>query len=441
VKIWRVIAASLLLCLVLFGAVACNAFGGGQDNTTQLFEVVRGDLVVSVSGSGSISATREAKLTFGTSGRIDRLLVAEGDGVAEGEVLTRLETGPLELALAQAEAGQAQAGIAQSQAQIAQVQAQAARTQAEAALAQAQANRTQAQIALDEAEDNLEDAEDYLDRLRRFLAKNDSSLKDAEAQFETARLGFEAAQSQLEAADLQVEAAKLQLEIAGAQLDLVEPQLEAADLQVRVAELALAEAEKQLERATITAPFAGVVTSVGADEGDTVLAATPVIYLVDLNHMELKAGIDEVDIPGVKLEQRATISLDALPDLELEGEVSALSLTPTVQAGLVVYEVTISFDAPPDSGLRLGMSEAVDIIVSEHSNVLLVPDRAIRKDSQGNTVVKVMAGEQVQERPVVTGTSDGFQTEIISGLSEGEKVVIETQTRAESGTSGFLFGG
>jgi multidrug efflux pump subunit AcrA (membrane-fusion protein) len=71
------------------------------------------------------------------------------------------------------------------------------------------------------------------------------------------------------------------------------------------------------------------------------------------------------------------------------------------------------------------MSADADIVIKERNNVLLVPSRAIKKDSQGNPMVKIMVNEQVEERPVVIGISDDFQTEIVDGLKEGETVVVE----------------
>ena len=88
------------------------------------------------------------------------------------------------------------------------------------------------------------------------------------------------------------------------------------------------------------------------------------------------------------------------------------------------------------------MSATADIVISERINVLLVPSRAITQDSQGNPIVKIMVGEQIQERPVVTGISDGFETEIAGGLSEGETVVIEIRGKTSSSRQGGgLFGG
>ena len=102
--------------------------------------------------------------------------LSEGDVVKEGDILARLDTDPLELALTQTEAALAQAKASRAQTRVAQAQAgvdltqvQVALTQAQAALAQAEATRAQAQIALDVAEDNLEDVEDYLERLKKFL--------------------------------------------------------------------------------------------------------------------------------------------------------------------------------------------------------------------------------------------------------------------------------
>jgi len=350
---WETIGV-LLLCLALVGCVACNALGGGTEEVSQqLVSVVRGDLTVTVTGSGNIGVSDEAKLNFGSGGKIDRIFVKEGDRVNKGDTLARLDTGALELAL----------------------------TQAKVAV-------TQTMVAVGEAEYNLE-------QLKNVLHASYDRVKLAEAQ-------VEAAESQLEAA-----------------------------------EQAVAEAQKQLDGATITAPFGGVVVSVGADEGDTVSVMTTVVHLIDPATMELSADVDEIDIPSVKLGQAAIVTLDALPDVQLESKVASISLMSSPAAGTVVYQVKVRFDAPPPVELRVGMSATADIIISKRSNVLLVPSRAVTQDSQGKPVVKVMVNGQMEERAVVTGISDGLQTEIVDGLKEGETVVIERRTTTSG--SGLLF--
>lgn len=360
-KIWRVITV-LVLCLVLAGCISCNLFGGEEEVSEQLVEVVRGDLTVTVSGSGNIKVSDDIRLAFSVGGRVDRIYVGEGDEVNEGDELAKLETDTLELALAQAE-------VACSQAQVAV---------------------TQAEVTLRTAEYNLEQA-----------------------------------QAVYALSDERVAIAELQVEVAQQSLELAKQSLALADQ-------SLAQAQKQLGEATITAPFDGIVASVGVDEKDTIFPSTTVIYLIDPGNMELEVQVDEIDIIGVKLGQRTMIELDALSALQLEGKVSSISLVPAIGGGVVVYEVRVDFDVPEGVGLRTGMSATADIIVAERKDVLLVPDRAIKQDSEGNAVVEVSrVGGEREERVVVIGVSDGFQTEILSGLSEGE-VVVESRSTSES---------
>jgi len=387
VKHWK-IAAIILLCLALAGSVACIPFRGGageEADTSQLVEVVRGDLSVVVSGSGNIAVSDEADLTFGSSGKVDELYVEEGDEVSYGEVLAELDTSALELALTEAE-------LAVEQAELAIKQAETEKVQAEADWKQADYNRRVLQRSLAES------------RLRKI------------------------AETELEAATLRLEVADLQIEAANSQLVAAE---EAVD-----------EAQKQLDEATLSAPFRGVVTSVDVIEGEAVSATTTIVHLIDIATMELNVALDEIDIPSVKPGQRAIIELDALPALNLEGRVSSIGPLPTVESGVVLYEVEIGFDVPWNSGLRFGMSATVDIIISERTDVLLVPDRAINQDSQGNPIVYVMVDEQIEERSVVIGISDGYQTEIVSGLEEGEIVVgtmVEKQEESRSTRTGIPF--
>ncbi|MBA7498718.1 hypothetical protein ES704_01455 [subsurface metagenome] len=228
--------------------------------------------------------------------------------------------------------------------------------------------------------------------------------------------------------------AQINLDIAEEKLDAMtfdpdDDEIEILEMQVDTAEQALTEAQKQLDEATITAPFDGLVASVYVEEEDIISAAMPILHLIDLTSMELDAEVDEIDIPDVKLGQSVIIEVDALPALQLEGKVISIALLPTTLAGLVVYEVKISLDVPPDSELKIGMSAIADIIIHQRSNVLLVPERAVTQDSQGNPMVRVMVNEQIEERSVGVGISDGYQTEIVSGLQEGDVVVWETKVK------------
>ena len=94
---WSIVGV-LLMCLTLASATACNPFAGGEEVTERLVEVVRGDLTVTVSGSGNIEISNELKLTFSVAGKIEKIHVKEGDEASVGEVLAKLETDVMDLA-------------------------------------------------------------------------------------------------------------------------------------------------------------------------------------------------------------------------------------------------------------------------------------------------------------------------------------------------------
>ena len=396
-KRWK-IAAILLLCLALAGSMACMPGRGGGDEeevARQLVEVVRGNLTVSVSGSGSIGVSNEANLTFGSSDKVDKIYVEEGDEVSQGEVLARLDTSALELALTRAQIALATAEYNLDKTKI-----------------YTDEEIEEAQDAIDEAEDDVDFAKDLLAQVRR--QGNAVDIRYSQREVSQALANLEAAEDELVAMLVPSD----------------EDEIKLREMEVDAAEQALVEAQKQLDEASITAPFDGIVASVEVSQGDIVSATTTIVYLIESTSMELSVDLDEIDIPGVEREQRAIIEIDALPELQLEGRVTSVSPLPTVEAGVVLYGVKIGFDVPQGSGLKVGMSATADIIINERSSVLLLPDRAITEDSQGEPVVKVMVNDETEERPVVTGISDGFQTEIVDGLNEGEVVVVEKRAKS-----------
>jgi RND family efflux transporter MFP subunit len=401
----------LLLCLALAGSIACNPFGGDEEEASQqLVEVVRGDLAISVSGSGNIEVSDEGKLAFGVGGRIDRIYVEEGDSVTKGDVLASLDTDDLELALTQAK-------VALTQAEIAVGTANVTLRTARHSLDEAQDIYTWPEIKVAEAD--VDDAEAFLEYV---LEKGLPTTTVAYAQ---ARL--DAAEAVLDAMiyDYDTE----EVAIKKMEVAVAEQSLELSQLSLEQAQQSLEYAQEQLGEATITAPFDGVIAKIYNEEEDVIpppaLASQVIIYLVDLSTMELNVEVDEIDIPEVEPGQRAIINVDALPGVEFEGEVFTISPVAKEEAGVILYDVKVGFNVPEGSGLKVGMSAEADIVLVGRSDVLLVPSRAITEDSEGNPIVMVVVNGQTEERRVVVGVSDGIDTEIVSGLSEGEVVVIE----------------
>jgi RND family efflux transporter MFP subunit len=245
------------------------------------------------------------------------------------------------------------------------------------------------------------------------------------AQLEVTAAEMAEAQAQQDLGDLVEDIAlkELRVEAAADSVAQARESVALAEQSARLARQSLALAQKNLDEAVIIAPFAGVVAGASVEEGDTVTAATIIVHLVDPGSLELIVEIDEMDVPGVRLNQEALISVDALPADTFTGRVAAVYPVPADVSGIVTYNVRIAFEAPEDSVLKVGMNASADIATNKRSGVLLVPDDALKVDDQGNQFVQVVNEKQVEERTVVTGLTDGKETEIISGLSEGETVL------------------
>jgi len=215
--------------------------------------------------------------------------------------------------------------------------------------------------------------------------------------------------------------------------------LRAANLNVQIAETQLKNSKEELMKTEILAPFDGTVVDIGIKENDQLSAfdysSKTAVYLVDTRTVKLEGVVDEVDIYQVKVGQDTIITVDALPGVELKGRVTFISPLGNQTTGVVEFPVTISLE-PTETELKGGLTATADIIIDEHKDILMVPNRAI-KGSVGNYWVDVVIDKKkgtTEKRPVVTGAQNEQFTEIISGLSQGEKVIVEA-TRGRVTTS------
>ncbi|MFH1484083.1 MAG: efflux RND transporter periplasmic adaptor subunit [Chloroflexota bacterium] len=284
------------------------------------------------------------------------------------------------------------------------------------------------------------------------LASAQASLVSAQAQLDDILAGADPKdvrlrEEQLASAQASHASAQAQLNDILKGPDLKEVELREA--QLRAAQDSLDQARESLSRATITAPFDGVVAATNFRAGEYAPANAAVFVLVDTSRLEVEALVDEQDIPKIRPGQEARTVLDALPTVTFQGQVKAIAPLAQRQAGLINYRVLLSLEGPrsPDGAvqagitLREGLTVTAEILVDKRENVLLVPNRALSRRGQ-ERVVKVVAGERLEERVVVAGPSDGDYTEITSGLKEGEKVQVESSrsTPTPSSGGGLFFG-
>lgn len=309
-------------------------------------------------------------------------------------------------------------GYVKSQMDIAVANAEIAVQLAEISYRQAQEGATAEAIAaaratVASAEAQVTSAQAHLDDIDDQIAQAEVSVTQAEASV-----------AQAEAGVLQAQAAVAQSEanLASLRAGASAEKIAIAEAQVAQARLALEDAQDNLTKATLTAPFDGVVTDVYVAEGEW--ASGLAVDLVDTGSLEVVLDMDEVDIGAIAVGQPTVVTLEAWPDEELTGEVVAIAPQARVQSEIVTYKVHLRVMAG-DLPVLSGMTANAELITAERENVLLVPNRAITADRQaGKYYVNLVEGDTVTKTQVTIGLRDKDFTEITSGLSEGDELFI-----------------
>ena len=216
-------------------------------------------------------------------------------------------------------------------------------------------------------------------------------------------------------------------------VDQLEIELREADL--TAARATLDTAISDLDRATLRAPFDGVVVAVSIEAGQQVNANTQAIEIADPSIVEVSGSVDEIDVLFLRAGAQAIVSLEALGTEVLSGTVSSIANAGTSQQGVVTYPVTIRVDASETGQLPEGLSATAQVIIREESDAVLIPLQALYGSVQA-PAVRVVSGNGTSERQVTLGISDDFWVVVEDGLNEGETISMEVV-----GTSTDQFGG
>ena len=216
----------------------------------------------------------------------------------------------------------------------------------------------------------------------------------------------------------------MNLKLAGT----VPEQIAAQEAKVLQAKASADYERSQLAKTILRAPFSGIVTKVDFDPGDIVSLNTPVISLIGRGAYQIEVNIAESDIAKVKVGNPAKVTLDAYgPSLVFDAKVAQIDLSATIIEGVPTYKTTLIF-SKEDARILAGLTANVDILSDQKENVLYVPTRNIisRDSKKFVKLVKDKKKEIFEEVGVAVGLrgSDG-RTEIISGLKEGDRVVVE----------------
>jgi RND family efflux transporter MFP subunit len=216
-----------------------------------------------------------------------------------------------------------------------------------------------------------------------------------------------------------VEKAKRELDVGMAQVELAKAKVKEVTEKLKALEVSLSYTK-------IYAPISGFVSQVTTQEGETVVAglsAVNLITVIDATKLEMWIYVDETDVGRVKPGMKVEYWVDAYRDKRFSGTVSLIYPQPEIKENIVYYLAILKIDPKDTTFLKPEMTTHVRIIIDEKADVIVVPNGAIRFE-EGKNVVYVRSKDKAERRAVTTGIRDDRFTEIISGVSEGERVII-----------------
>jgi RND family efflux transporter MFP subunit len=264
---------------------------------------------------------------------------------------------------------------------------------------------------------NMRTAEAAVDEKRRDLQAKEATYRYAEVNYDRNRRLHD---RELVARD-ELDKARTELDVARANVTLTKAQLAQAEERVRA--LKISEGYTR-----IYAPISGYVSAVTTQQGETVvagLAAVNLITILDPTRLEMWIYVDETDVgrvkPGLPVEYR----VDAYRDRKFPGKIAMISPEPEVIENIVYYLAIVRLTPEDALVLKPEMTTHVRIIIDEKTNVLVVPNAAVRFE-EGRNVVYLRLNGREERRAVETGIRDDTYTEIRSGLAAGDRVVVPT---------------
>ncbi len=358
----------------------------------KIVAVTRGDIARSVVAIGQVEPFSKVEVKSKANGIIQKLLADVGDDVTEGQILAELDKEDL-----QAQVREARATLDGEKANL--------------------------QVAISaEAKARIEAESPELEFTRRDLDRSQSLFEQKVASsqaLDDARKAFELAQN------------RRQLLIAAA--DSATALVQQARARTAAAQAALDRAEESLSYASIRSPIRGVVLNRPTEVGDAVSsilnlgsAATLIMTLGDMRSVYVKGDVDEADVGKIRVGLPVRTKVESFPNESFAGTVNRIAPMGKELNNVTTFEVRVSI-ANPEGRLRVNMSANAEIVLAEHTNVLIIPEAALVYDRGTNASVQLRdpaVAVGFRKVPVRTGISNGQRTEVLDGVTESNRVVL-----------------
>jgi HlyD family secretion protein len=387
------VGIGIALVLLIVGGLIAATSGGTKIDPSKLAKVEKGDLAKSVVATGKVEPITKVEVKSKASGIVKKLYVEYGDRVKKGQLLAQLDKLEIE----------------------AQVD------QAKAALQADESNLTSAQADWERAKVDAEGPDVPL--LKRAYDRAVGMAKDGVVST-----------SSLEDAQKNYELALNKQNVAKAQVTVLSAKIAQAKAQVAQGKATLNQLEEQLSYTDIESPIDGIILSRDVETGDAVSSilvlgssATLVMTIGDTSQVYVKGKVDESDIGKVYLGQPARIKVESFKDKTFDGKVTKISPMGVEKDNVTTFEVRVSINNPGGE-LKAEMTANAEIILEEHKNVLQIPEGAILYDKDKKASVEIpepKAKDGKRKIAVNIGISNGAKTELLSGLKEGDQVVLQ----------------
>jgi HlyD family secretion protein len=384
-----------VVAVVLIGvgiAIAANS-GGTKIDPSKLGKVEKGDLAKSVVATGKIEPITKITIKSKASGIVKRLLVDAGDTVKVGQVMAELDKEEI-----QARVRAAQAALAASEANLNASQADFQRSEVDA---------QGPEVPL------LQRAYERAKKMAGEGVVSQAALDEAQRAYETSVNKRDMARAQLSVAKAKIAQARAQVEQNRA---------------------ALSQNEEELRNSTLVAPIDGIVLARNVEIGDAVSSilvlgstATSIFDMGDTKEVFVRGKVDESDIGKVYLGQTARIKVESFKDKTFDGKVTKISPMGTEKDNVTTFEVRVSITNATGE-LKANMTANAEVILEEHKGVLYIPEGALiyDKDKKASVEVPDPKGQEGKRKVAVTvGISNGSKTELLNGLKEGDKVILQ----------------
>jgi HlyD family secretion protein len=392
-RIWIWVVLIIVIVVAAAGVAVARMVSGGSIDPNRIAKVTRADVARSVVATGKIQPITKVEVKSKASGIVEKLYVDINSHVTKGQPLAQLDQQEI----------------------LDQVEAQ----RAQLAAAQANVGTYEANIEQDRVNASAPDLPMYKQTLERNQEMQKAGVVSRQA---------------LDDANRDYLAALTRRDSAHAQIGVDSAKLKQAQAQVLQSQASLKQLEEQLGYTTIVAPMDGVILSRDVEMGDAVSSilvlgstATLIFTEGDTNEVYVQGKVDESDISHVYMGQPARIKVESFRDRIFNGKVTKIAPLGVEKDNVTTFEVRVSIENPGGE-LKANMTANAEILLDEHKNVLSVPENAVLYDSQKNASVQIPDKSQKEgfrKVPVKVGLSDGSKTEILSGLKEGDQVILQ----------------